>query len=121
MLSVARDNNRERKRLLGLLSLLFVALALPTAAVIWQAYSRLKWEAFHQFRNQAEELTQRIDNELAERIARAEAQRFADYSFINVGGDPAAGILQRSPLSAFQLAVMVGEDLMYQPLPLGML
>ena len=73
MLSVARDNNRERKRLLGLLSLLFVALALPTAAVIWQAYSRLKWEAFHQFRNQAEELTQRIDNELAERIARAEA------------------------------------------------
>jgi signal transduction histidine kinase len=101
MTSAAREMGRERKRLLALLSLLFVALTLPTAAVIWQAYSRLKWEAFHQFRSQAEELTGRIDNELAERIAGAEAQRFADYSFINVGGDPAAGVLQRSALSAF--------------------
>ena len=111
-MSAARDINRERKRLLGLLSLLFVALALPTAAVIWQAHGRLKWEAFHQFRSQAEELTRRVDNELAQRIAGAEAQRFADYSFINVGGDPAAGVLQRSPLSAFpvepQLPGLIG-------------
>jgi signal transduction histidine kinase len=101
MMSVAREKNRERRRLRVLLVLLFVALVVPTAAVIWQAHGRLKWEAFHQFRSQAEELTQRVDNELAERIAGAEAQRFADYSFINVGGDPAAGVLQRSPLSAY--------------------
>ena len=46
----------DRRRLQLLLAVLFVALAAPTGAVIWQAYSRLKWEAFHQYRSQAEEL-----------------------------------------------------------------
>ena len=97
----------DKRRLQVGLAVLFVALAVPTAAVIWQAHSRLQWESFHQYRTQAEELTRRIDGELAGRVAEAEARRFADYAFINVGGDPAAGVLQRSALSAFPVEQQV--------------
>jgi signal transduction histidine kinase len=104
--------NQDRRRLQVSLAVLFVALAVPTAAVIWQAYSRLEWESFHQYRTQAEELTRRIDRGLAERIAEAGSRRFADYAFVNVGGDPAAGVLQRSTLAAFpveqQLPGLIG-------------
>jgi signal transduction histidine kinase len=104
--------NQDRRRLQVSLAVLFVALAVPTAAVIWQAYSRLEWESFHQYRTQAEELTRRIDRGQAERIAEAGSRRFADYAFVNVGGDPAAGVLQRSTLAAFpveqQLPGLIG-------------
>ena len=51
----------DKVRLRNLLTLFFLALAVPTAVLIWQAYSQLKWEAFHLHRGVAEELTQRID------------------------------------------------------------
>jgi signal transduction histidine kinase len=101
MLPAAWVKDYDRRRLRILLGVLFLALAVPTGFVIWQAYSRLKWETFHQFRGQAEELTRRIDSRIAERIAAAEARSFADFSFIKVSGDPDAGFLQRSTLSAY--------------------
>lgn len=101
MLPSAWVKDYDRRRLRILLGVLFLALAVPTGIVIWQAYSRLKWETFHQFRGQAEELTRRIDSRIAERIAAAEAKSFADFSFIIVSGDPDAGFLQRSTLSAY--------------------
>ena len=104
MLPSAWVKDYDRRRLRILLGVLFLALAVPTGVVIWQAYSRLKWETFHQFRGQAEELTRRIDSRIAERIAAAEARSFADFSFINVSGDPDAGFLQRSTLSAYPVA-----------------
>jgi signal transduction histidine kinase len=104
MLPAAWVKDYDRRRLRILLGVLFLALAVPTGVVIWQAYSRLKWETFHQFRGQAEELTRRIDSRIAERIAAAEARSFADFSFINVSGDPDAGFLQRSTLSAYPVA-----------------
>lgn len=79
----------------------FVALAIPTAALIWQAYDQLKWEAFHQYRGIAEELTRRIDLTLGEQLAAAEARSFADYAFLVVSGEPSANFVQRSPLSEF--------------------
>jgi signal transduction histidine kinase len=93
-------DNDERRLRLGLVAL-FLALAVPTGAVLWQAYGQLKWEAFHQYRTQAEELTARIDSTLAERVANAESRSFAEFSFLNIEGDPGAGFLQRSPLSQF--------------------
>jgi signal transduction histidine kinase len=107
MAAAGPGRDRDRRRLRMLLAVLFVALAVPTAAVIWQAYSRLKWEAFHQYRSQAEELTRRIDRGLAERVAQAGARRFDDYAFVTIGGDPAAGILQRSALSAYPVEPQV--------------
>jgi signal transduction histidine kinase len=89
------------RRLRLLLGLLFVALAVPTVALIWQAFGQLKWEAFYQHRGMAEELTSRIDSELNERIRVAEARGFGDFSFLVVSGDPAANFLQRSPLSEY--------------------
>ncbi len=96
----------NERKLRWVLVLLFVALALPTAAVLWQAYGQLRWEAFHQYRGQAEELTQRIDQQLVAAVNLAEGRGFDAYAFLNVSGDPGAGFLQRSPLSA----VPVVED-----------
>ncbi|MFQ5547510.1 MAG: sensor histidine kinase [Woeseia sp.] len=91
----------DKERLKGLLALFFVALAAPTAALIWQAYGQLKWEAFHQHRSVAEELTTRMDAGLIDMVNRAEARSFADYSFLVVTGDPDANFVQRSPLSEY--------------------
>jgi len=91
----------DKRRLRILLTLFFMALAVPTAALIWQAFSQLKWEAFHQHRGVAEELTARIDTRLSEMINATDAHSFADYAFLVVSGEPSARFVQRSPLSAY--------------------
>ena len=91
----------DKARLRNLLVLLFLALGLPTAFLIWQAYSQLKWEAFHQYRGVAEELTRRIDSRLDDIIRIVDARSFADFTFLVVTGDPSANFVQRSPLSIF--------------------
>ncbi len=91
----------DKRRLRNLLLLFFLALAVPTAVLVWQAYSQLKWEAFHQHRGLAEELTRRIDSRLNDMINTADARSFADYTFLVVSGDPSANFVQRSPLSAY--------------------
>ncbi len=93
------DHNRLRLWL----ALFFVALAVPTAVLIHQAYGQLKWEAFHQHQVLAEELAARIDARYAQLIDAEEARSFSDYAFLVVAGDPAAGFVQRSPLSAYPL------------------
>ncbi|HLF98027.1 MAG TPA: HAMP domain-containing sensor histidine kinase [Methylococcaceae bacterium] len=97
----------DRRRLRLWLALFFLALAVPTALLIRQAYSQLKWEAFHQYRGLAEELAARIDGRLIELINGEEARSFTDYSFLVVAGDPTANFLQRSPLSVYPLAAGV--------------
>ncbi len=97
----------DKGRLRNLLALFVLALAVPTAVLIWQAYGQLKWEAFHQHRGVAEELTRRIDSRLNVMIRTADARSFADYTFLVVTGDPSANFVQRSPLSAYP----VTEDL----------
>ena len=94
----------DKKRLRNLLALFFIALAVPTVVLIWQAYGQLKWEAFHQHRGVAEELTQRIDSQLNDMIRVADSRSFADYSFLVVSGDPNAKFVQRSPLSTYPVA-----------------
>lgn len=89
------------RQLRGWLFLFFLALAIPAAVLVVQAYSRLKWEAFHQHQVLAEELAGRIDQGLQALIRREEARSFTDYAFLVVAGDPAANFLQRSPLSAY--------------------
>jgi signal transduction histidine kinase len=93
----------DHKRLRQWLALFFVALAVPTAILIYQAYSRLKWEVFHQHQVLAEQLVARIDARYAQLIDAEEARSFSDYAFLVVAGDPAAGFVQRSPLSAYPL------------------
>jgi signal transduction histidine kinase len=91
----------DKGRLKRLLALFFLALAVPTGALIWQAYSQLKWEAFHQYRGLAEDLTSRVDAQLINMISTADARSFADYTFLNVTGETKAKFVQRSPLSAY--------------------
>ena len=91
----------DRKRLRLWLSVFFLALAIPTGILVYQAYSQLKWEAFHQYRVLAGELAERIDTRIVQLINIEEARSFADYAFLTVAGDPAANFLQRSPLSAY--------------------
>lgn len=90
-----------RSRLRWLLGLFFLALALPTAVLVRQAYLQLKWESFHQHQAMAEELSARVDARLARLIEAEEARSFSDYAFLVVAGDPKANFVQRSPLSEF--------------------
>jgi signal transduction histidine kinase len=101
MLPKALIKGYDKGRLRNLLTIFFLALAIPTAVLIWHAYGQLKWEAFHQYRGLAEELTSRIDARLIEMIRSADTQSFADYTFLIVTGDPSANFLQHSPLSAY--------------------
>jgi len=97
----------DKGRLKSLLALFFLALAIPTGALIWQAYSQLKWEAFHQYRGLAEGLTSRVDAQLIDMISTADARSYADYTFLNVTGETKYNFVQRSPLSTYP----VTEDL----------
>ena len=93
----------NRRRLSLLLALFFIALALPTSILVYQAYGQLKWEAFHQHQQLARELTLRIDAGFNELIAREEKRPITDYEFLNVTGVEGSAFLQRSPLSEFPL------------------
>jgi len=103
----------DKVRLRNFLALFFLALAVPTGVLIWQAYSQLKWAAFHQFQVDATELTQRIDTRLNELIRITDARSFADYTFLVVSGDPSANFVQRSPLSAYPVEADVPGALGY--------
>lgn len=91
-----------RARLAGLLGLLFLLLAAPSAVLLVQTRHQIKFEAFHQYRTLADELGLRIDAELQRLIAAEEARGYADYRFVVVAGDPATStVLQRSPLARY--------------------
>jgi signal transduction histidine kinase len=92
-----------QRRLILLLVLFFMALALPTSILVYQAYGQLKWEAFYQHQQLARELTLRIDGGFRELIEREENRPISDYEFLNVTGTEGAAFLQRSPLSNFPL------------------
>ena len=93
----------DRQRLRLLLGLFFLALGLPTAVLVRQAYVQLKWESLQQHRVLAEEMATRVDNRLQALIDTEEARSFSDYGFLVVAGDPTANFVQRSSLSAFPL------------------
>lgn len=101
-LAFKRDMNRRRLRIL--LLVFFLALAIPTAALVYHAYRQLKWESFHQYRGLALELTQRIDSELVTLIDQAESASFGDYAFLVAEGSPDNSYVRPSPLSAVPLA-----------------
>ena len=102
-----RYSGMNKDRLRRLLGLFFVALAIPSAVLTWQAHSRLQWENFHQYQLLAEGLLGGIDRRVREMIVREEARAFTDYRFLVVEGAPSANYLQRSPLSDFP----VGNDI----------
>ena len=104
MLRNALTRGLDKKRLRWFLLFFFLALAIPTGFLIWQAYSQLKWEAFHQHRGMAEEQTRRIDARVIATINSMEAYTFADYTFLVVTGDPSANFLQRSALSNYPVS-----------------
>ncbi|MCP4188264.1 MAG: HAMP domain-containing histidine kinase [Gammaproteobacteria bacterium] len=90
-------------RLKILLLVFFIALALPSSILVYQAYGQLKWEAFHQHQLLARELSLRIDTGFQEIIEREETRPFTDYEFLNVTGNEQSAFLQRSPLSQYPL------------------
>lgn len=87
------------RKLKLLLLVFFLALAAPTAMLVYQAYVQLKWEAFYQHQQLARELSLRIDARFQEILRREQDRPFSDYSFFNITGSEEAAFLQRSPLS----------------------
>ena len=78
-----------------------MALVVPTAVLVYQAFGQLKWEAFYQHRVLAEEFADRIDARVRLWISTEEARSLADYRFLVVQGEARANFVQRSPLSSF--------------------
>ena len=104
----------DERRLGILLGAFFLALAVPAAVLIAQAYGQLKWEAFRRNQLLAEDLAARVDAGLRAEVAAEEARSFGDYSFLVVAGkDAAANFVQRSPLSAFPVEGAVPGTLGY--------
>ena len=95
--SLIRDNDPRRLR--RVLAAFFVALALPTAVLVWQAYARLEFETFFQYRRQAESLTNQIDSQLGSAATRLDNLSLEDFSFLTGTGN----VYQRSPLSTLPL------------------
>ena len=94
------DNAAQaRARLRRWLGLFFIALALPGAALVYQAYDQLKWESFRIQQVAAEDLAGRVDARLAELARTEDARPVADYGFLAVG--PAYPERRRSPLADF--------------------
>ena len=90
---------QARARLRRWLGLFFVALALPGAVLVYQAYDQLKWESFRIQQVAAEDLAGRVDARLAELARIEDARPVADYAFLAVG--PAYPERRRSPLADF--------------------
>jgi signal transduction histidine kinase len=104
----------DERRLGILLGAFFLALAVPAAVLIAQAYGQLKWEAFRRNQLLAEDLAAQVDAGLRAEVAAEEARSFGDYSFLVVAGkDAAANFVQRSPLSAFPVEGAVPGTLGY--------
>ena len=82
-----------------LLAVIFLALIAPTAVLVYQAYSQLKWEAFHLNRLSADEFTLSLEQRILEAFAREDARTVADYDFLVVTGDEDTNFVQRSALS----------------------
>ncbi|MBL1320101.1 MAG: HAMP domain-containing histidine kinase [Methylophaga sp.] len=93
----------DKKTLRRWLILFFFALAIPTAILIQQSYSRLKWETYHQHQLMADELANRIDKQFIQLIEGEEQRPFTDYAFLNVVGEVEVRFFQRSPLSQYPL------------------
>ena len=101
-------------QLRGFLALLFLALAVPTAVLIFQTSRQMRWEAFHQYQVLADELATRIDAQLQRLIAREEARAYADYRFVVVAGDPTvSNFVQRSPLAQYPVPTEIPGVLGY--------
>ncbi len=103
----------DERRIRWLLAAFFLALAVPAAVLIAQAYDQLKWESFRRNQLLAEDFAARVDTDLRAAVAAEEARSFGDYSFLVVEGDAAANFVQRSPLSVFPVAGSVPGALGY--------
>jgi len=64
----------DERRLGILLGAFFLALAIPAAVLIAQAYGQLKWEAFRRNQLLAEDLAARVDAGLRAEVAAEEAR-----------------------------------------------
>lgn len=87
----------DRGRLRWVLALFFIALAVPAAMLVIDAYGRLRWETLHQYQTLAEELSDRIDRGVTALVDREEARGYTDYGFAVVAGK--GTYLRRSALS----------------------
>lgn len=103
MFSKSPIGRMPKSRLKKLMCLFFLAMATPTAFLVYKSYDQLKWEAFFQHRQLAEELSNRIDEKLVEFVEREQRRPFGDYSYATREGGE--NFLARSPLSVFPLPV----------------
>lgn len=97
-MSGANVDDKKLQRLRRLLVLFFLALLVPTGALLLFAAEQMKWETYHQFREQAESLTSRIDKEIVALTDDENLRRSADYQFLIIE-EADSNAFRRSPLA----------------------
>jgi len=97
------DADRARRRLRLWLGAFFIALALPSAVLVYQAYDQLKWESFRAQQLVAEDFAARVDQRLSDLVRVEDTRPVADYAFLV--GEPMPAD-HRSPLA--ELPVRAG-------------
>lgn len=92
-----------QNRLRITLLLFTVCLALPIAALLWMAYSQLKFEAAYALSVQAQALATSIEQKLVEILRTENARPFDEYNFLSVSTNPLSQTknLSYSPLAQF--------------------
>jgi len=84
-------------RLRLMLSVLFIGLAVPAAALVLQAYRQSEFETFYRYQQEATAFAERLDIRLAAALAELERYDAGDYGYF---ADPESGSPLRSPLAA---------------------
>ena len=85
--------------------LFFLALAIPSSIISYNAYEKLRWETFHQFQQTAQSLAVEINSALTNAISKEEARSDTDYTFLILEGDQPLNYLAikiKQPLIGFQ-------------------
>ncbi|MBK1647212.1 sensor histidine kinase [Rhabdochromatium marinum] len=96
----ALNESRAQRRLRFGIGLFVLAVAIPSALLVFKAYDQMQWESFRAQQLVAEELAARIDTRLAALVRREATRPISDYDFLHAPTDTTQSANMRSPLAA---------------------
>ncbi len=89
--------NRSITRLRWICCGIFLALLLPSIAVLWQGFNSLRYESFHRAHALAEAVATQMNDAVRQALLTEEQRPATDYDFFVLSGDR---YVQRSPLAS---------------------
>jgi len=97
----------DTRRLKLWLGLIWLGIALPTAVLVWQAYSQLEFETFYNYQSQAKQVVDAVDQQLLADASRLNQRAAEDFRYFRDMNELPGAVRERSLLAAFPVV----EDL----------